>query len=67
MGKDDLCTLYVVCIISSTISMVGVIGYDYVDVYAEESNQNQTMTLALRTLVQNGALNRKPVSQKSID
>ena len=55
MGKDDLCTLYVLCIISSTLSMVGAINHNYIDVYAQESNQNQTMTLALRTLVQNGS------------
>jgi len=55
MGKDDLCTVYVLCIISSTLSVVGVISHNYIDAYAQESNQNQTMTLALRTLVQNGS------------
>ena len=55
MGKDDLCTLYVICIISSTLSVVGAISHNYIDAYAQESNQNQTMTLALRTLVQNGS------------
>jgi protein-disulfide isomerase len=55
MGKDNLCTLYVLCIISSTLSVVGVMSHYYIDAYAQESNQNQTMTLALRTLVQNGS------------
>jgi len=52
---NDLCTLYVLCIISSTLSVIGVISHYYIEAYAQEPNQNQTMTLALRTLVQNGS------------
>ena len=35
--------------------MIGVISHYYIDAYAQKSNQNQTMTLALRTLVQYGS------------
>ena len=35
--------------------MVGVISHYYIDASAQKSNQNQTMTLALRTLVLNGS------------
>jgi protein-disulfide isomerase len=55
MGKDNLCTLYVLCIISSALVMIGVIGPYYIDASAQKSNQNQTMALALHTLVQNGS------------
>jgi protein-disulfide isomerase len=51
----EIATLYVLSIISSALSVVGVISHYYIDTYAQESNQNQTMTLALRTLVQNGS------------
>jgi protein-disulfide isomerase len=51
----EIVTLYVLCIISSTLSVVGIFSDYYIDAYAQESNQNQTMTLALRTLVQNGS------------
>ena len=37
------------------LSIVGVINHYYTDISAQESNQNQIMTLALRTLVQNGS------------
>lgn len=53
----EIATLYVLCIISLTLSVVvvGVISHYYIDTYAQESNQNQTMTLSLRTLVQDGS------------
>jgi protein-disulfide isomerase len=49
----EIATLHLLCIISSAVSVVGVIYH--VDVYAQEPNQNQTMTLAFHTLVQNGS------------
>ena len=55
MGKDNLCAFYVLTIITLTLSVVGVINHYYIDISAQESNQNQTMTLALRTLVQDGS------------
>ena len=56
MGKDNLCALFVLTIITLTLSVVVVINHYYIDISAQESNQNQTMTLALRTLVvQNGS------------
>ena len=39
--------------ITSALVLIGVISHYYIDAYAQKSNQNQTMTLALRTLVQN--------------
>jgi protein-disulfide isomerase len=51
----EIATLYVLSIISLALSVVGVISHYYIDTYVQESNQNQTMTLALRTLVQNGS------------
>ena len=51
----EIATLYVLCIITLTLSVVGVINHYYIDIYAQEPNQNQTMTLALRTLVQDGS------------
>ena len=51
----EIATLYVLCIISLTLSVAGVINHYYIDAYAQDPNQNQTMTLALRTLVQNGS------------
>ena len=41
--------------ITSALVLIGVISHYYIDAYAQKSNQNQTMTLALRTLVQNGS------------
>lgn len=35
--------------------MVGVTSHYHIDAYAQESNQNQTITLALSTLIQNGS------------
>ncbi len=55
MGKEDLCALYVLGMITSALGVVGVISHYYIDASAQESNQNQTMMLALRTLVQNGS------------
>ena len=55
MGKEDLCALYVLGMITSALGVVGVISHYYIDAYAQKSNQNQTMMLALRTLVQNGS------------
>jgi protein-disulfide isomerase len=55
MGKEDLCALYVLGMIISALGVVGVISHYYIDASAQESNQNQTMMLALRTLVQNGS------------
>ena len=55
MGKDNLCAFYVLTIITLTLSVVGVTNHYYIDISAQESNQNQTMTLALHTLVQNGS------------
>jgi len=37
------------------VVVVGVIGHNYIDTYAQESNQNQNMTLDLHTLVHNGS------------
>jgi protein-disulfide isomerase len=39
--------------ITSALVMIVVISHYYIDVSAQKSNQNQTMTIALRTLVQN--------------
>ncbi len=55
MGKEDLCALYVLGMITSALGVVGVISHYYIDASAQESNQNQTMMLSLRTLVQNGS------------
>jgi protein-disulfide isomerase len=41
--------------ITSALVMIGVISPYYIDASAQKSNQNQTMTLALSTLVQNGS------------
>ncbi|MGB8165673.1 MAG: thioredoxin domain-containing protein [Nitrososphaeraceae archaeon] len=50
-----MCAFYVLTIITLTLGVVGVISHYYIDASAQKSNQNQTMTLALRTLVQNGS------------
>jgi protein-disulfide isomerase len=55
MDKDNLCAFHVLTIITLTLCIVGVSNHYYIDISAQESNQNQTMTLASRILVQNGS------------
>ena len=55
MCKENLCTFYLLTIITLTLSVVGVISHYYFDTSAQISDQNQTMTLALGTLVQDGS------------
>jgi protein-disulfide isomerase len=53
--KEELYKHYVLSIIISALGVVGVISHYYIDASAQESNQNQTKTLALLDVIQNGS------------